>query len=62
MKLRGADKKEIMKGIREDCKEVNSKKMRYPKTNYCKKIYLPVKMRFYWLIYKVVMRLAESHI
>lgn len=62
MKLRGADKKDIIKGIRKDCKEVNSKKMVYPKTNYCRKIYLPVKMRFYWLIYKVVMRLAESPI
>lgn len=62
MKLRGASKKEIMKGIRKDCKEVNSKKMIYPKTNYCRKIYLPVKTRFYWLIYKVVMRLAENPI
>lgn len=60
MKLRGADKKEIMKGIRKDCKEVNSKKMVYPKTNYCRKIYLPVKMRFCWLIYRVVMRLVDS--
>ena len=60
MKLRGASKKEIMKGIREDCKEMNDQKLEYPKTNFCRKIYLPVKLRLYWLIYAVSMKLAKS--
>lgn len=59
MKLRKATKEEIFSGIRNDCKEVNKKKMHYPKTNYCRKIYMPVKLRQYWLIYKVAMKLAE---
>ena len=60
MKLRGASKKEILKGIRKDCKEMNDQKMEYPKTNFCRKIYLPVKLRLYWLIYAVSMKLAKS--
>jgi len=59
MKLRGANKKTILSGIREDCKEINKNKLRYPKTIYCKKIYLPVKFKQYWLIYMVAMKLAE---
>lgn len=60
MKLRGASKKEIMEGIRDDCKEMNAQNLEYPKTNFCRKIYLPVKMRLYKLIYVVSMRLAKS--
>lgn len=60
MKLRGASRKEIMKSIRNDCKEMNAQKLEYPKTNFCRKIYLPVKLRLYWLIYAVSMKLAKS--
>ncbi len=60
MKLRGASRKEIIKGIRDDCKEVNAQKLEYPKTNFCRKIYLPVKLRLYWMIYAVSVRLAKS--
>ena len=60
MKLRGASKKEIMAGIRADCKEMNTKKMTYPSTVFCMKIYMPVKLRLYRLIYEVAMKLAQN--
>lgn len=60
MRLCGESKTAILSGIRNDCAEINTHKYHYPKTMYCMKIYLPVKLRQYWLIYYVTMRLAEN--
>ena len=60
MNLRGADKKAILSGIRKDCAEVNTCNYFYPKTIYCMKIYMPVKFKQYWFIYKVAMSLAKN--
>lgn len=59
MILRGASRKDIISGIRSDCQEMNSRKLQYPKTLYCKKIYIPVKLRMYRLIYEVAKKLAQ---
>lgn len=59
MILRGASRKDIISGIRSDCQEMNSRKLHYPKTLYCKKIYIPVKLRMYRLIYEVAKKLAQ---
>ena len=62
MKQRGACRKDILLGIKADCKELNREKLFYPNTVYCKKIYYPVKLRLYRLIYYVSMKLAEKAI
>lgn len=60
MKLRGADRKAILSGIKDDCRELNRDKLYYPNNVYCKKICLPVRLGLYWIIYFISIKLAEK--
>lgn len=43
------------------CGEINNKRMRYPGTNYCRKITLPVRLRQTWLIDLAAKRLLGDN-
>lgn len=59
MKLRGASSKDVLIGIRKDVREMNRKKLKYPKTAFCFLISMPVKLRLCWLVYLISARLAK---
>ena len=51
--------RERQKYLWKRCKDINSQHMRYPKTNYCRLISLPVVMRQTWVIDSIAKRLLK---